>query len=236
MYLLLRRFDRRVFLTDFLGNEQHLSEYLLEHLAPYQHDLFLSIKYAVYIWSCRFRGCYLTNVSRWIPRTRWRHIFSHVSQRLKEKQQWMTMSNPAIQNNVNDIKNSIVNIYEIHYTFSTKYLSNFISHLDQIYIYIYSFHIFYHAYDISSSFVHKHTHTPPKNKILFFLHPDTRKGFVSKLFIHYKNFKKKKKTKKQNKFEKHFFSLDLLSEEYYLTLENFQQMKMLLKKNVSIWG
>lgn len=155
MYLLLRRFDRRVFLTDFLGNEQHLSEYLLEHLAPYQHDLFLSIKYAVYIWSCRFRGCYLTNVSRWIPRTRWRHIFSHVSQRLKEKQQWMTMSNPAIQNNVNDIKNSIVNIYEIHYTFSTKYLSNFISHLDQIY----SFHIFYHAYDISSSFVHKHTHT-----------------------------------------------------------------------------
>lgn len=71
----------------------------------------------------------------------------------------MTMSNPAIQNNVNDIKNSIVNIYEIHYTFSTKYLSNFISHLDQIYIYIYSFHIFYHAYDISSSFVHKHTHT-----------------------------------------------------------------------------
>lgn len=146
----------------------------------------------------------------------------------------MTMSNPAIQNNVNDIKNSIVNIYQIHYTFSTKYLSNFISHLDQIYIYIYSFHIFYHAYDISSSFVHKHTHTPPKNKILFFLHPDTRKGFISKLFIHYKNFKKKKKTKKQNKFEKHFFSLDLLSEEYYLTLENFQQMKMLLKKNVSI--
>lgn len=140
------------------------------------------------------------------------------------------MSNPAIQNNVNDIKNSIVNIYEIHYTFSTKYLSNFISHLDQIY----SFHIFYHAYDISSSFVHKHTHTLPKNKILFFLHPDTRRGFVSKLFIHYKNFKKKKKTKKQNKFEKHFFSLDLLSEEYYLILENFQQMKMLLKKNVSI--
>lgn len=119
--------------------------------------------------------------------------------------------------------------YIIHFQ---RNISRILFHIliKYIYIYIYSFHIFYHAYDISSSFVHKHTHTPPKNKILFFLHPDTRKGFVSKLFIHYKNFKKKKKTKKQNKFEKHFFSLDLLSEEYYLTLENFQQMKMLLKK------
>lgn len=72
----------------------------------------------------------------------------------------MTMSNPAIQNNVNDIKNSIVNIYEIHYTFSTKYLSNFISHLDQIYIYIYIPFIFSITLTtfLPHSFTNTHTH------------------------------------------------------------------------------
>lgn len=45
LYLLLRRLNGRVFLTDILGNEQHLSEYLLEHLVLYQHDPLLSVKY-----------------------------------------------------------------------------------------------------------------------------------------------------------------------------------------------
>lgn len=45
-----------VFLTDFLGNEEHLSEYLSEHLLPYQHDLLLSIKYAAFVYEAADLG------------------------------------------------------------------------------------------------------------------------------------------------------------------------------------
>lgn len=123
--------------------------------------------------------------------TRWRHIFSHVSGAsvAKKGNGECTMSNPAIQNNANDIKNSIVNIWNILYVF--KYLSNFIPHLDQIYTYIY---IPLFIFSITTFLLHWLTHTLPRNKILFFPHPDTRKGFVSS-YLSIKNLKKKK-TKK----------------------------------------
>lgn len=59
--------------------------------------------------------------------------------------------------------------------------------------YIYSFHIFYHAYDISSSLAHTHTHTLPRNEILFFLHPDTRRDSFQVIYP-LQDFQKKKKT------------------------------------------
>lgn len=65
--------------------------------------------------------------------------------------------------------------------------------------YIYSFHIFYHAYDISSSLAHTHIHFLEIKYYLSFIL--TRGEIRFKLFIHYKTFKKKKK-QKQNKFEK----------------------------------
>lgn len=104
--------------------------------------------------------------------TRWRHIFSHVSGAsvAKKGNGECTMSNPAIQNNANDIKNSIVNIWNILYVF--KYLSNFIPHLDQIYTYIY---IPLFIFSITTFLLHWLTHTLPRNKILFFLHPDMRR-------------------------------------------------------------
>lgn len=46
-----------------------------------------------------------------------------------------------------------------------------------------------------------HTHTLPRNEILFFLHPDTRRDSFQVIYP-LQDFQKKKKKQKQNKFEK----------------------------------
>lgn len=100
------------------------------------------------------------------------------------------MSNPAIQNNVNDIKNNVVNIWNILFVFNEISLEFYSTSWSNIYIY--SFHIFYHAYDISSSLAHTHIHFLEIKYYLSFIL--TRGEIRFKLFIHYKTFKKKKKT------------------------------------------
>lgn len=60
-------------------------------------------------------------------------------------------------------------IYEIYYTFSN--ISRILSHILIKYIYIYIPFIF----SITTFLLHWLTHTLPRNKILFFLHPDMRR-------------------------------------------------------------
>lgn len=120
--------------------------------------------------------------------TRWRHIFSHVSGAsvAKKGNGECTMSNPAIQNNANDIKNSIVNIWNILYVF--KYLSNFIPHLDQIYIYIFL------SYFLSRHFFFIGSHTRFL-EIKYYFSLILTRGKNSFQIIYPLQFQKKKKNK-----------------------------------------
>lgn len=132
------------------------------------------------------------------------------------------MSNPAIQNNVNDIKNNVVNIWNILFVFNEISLEFYSTSWSNIYIFLsYFLSRLWHFFFIGS-----HTHIHFLEMKYYFSFILTRGEIRFKLFIHYKTFKKKKKRNRissKNRIiffhsTKPLWPFIWLDEKYYLSL------------------